>query len=277
MKKHLKWLIPIVIIIAIVLLSTVSYYATLNDICAVNDYYIIMRDGDGYKLLLTEHGRTFDSGSAFFGPLAFSSVQQMKSKILTGEFTQQEASYLKRLDPGGSLYKYCIDFDDLYEAVLPQGVRQTQIAWSGKFYNFYFSHSYSDSVGYINPIDGSSFRHYREYVNESYYKDQDEDNVYLGSSQISDRNATAHYFSRKSYAPVSTTNYVDLWYELTDGEKTLYVQECFKLSKHNRYVPYKINILGKQGDAYYHIYLGSLKSRPTEDWLLSFGLKPYVE
>ena len=281
MRKNHKWLVFLMIGVLVAALSMVSYREILDDIYAINDYYKIFREDGRFYLQLTKYGASFYTGDD--GDLLssgetprFASVAEIKERMIAGDFTEEEIIQITYYGPG-KLIKDCMDFDNLYDAVLPLDTHFRCVMWpGGNYYKLYFA-SYDDLSGYITSMDSSEFLHYDEYVNKEYY----ESNIYFTyifrkSERLSDRNATAYYYSQE--VPRGFNDFVDLWYEVTDQSKTLYVQECYELSEYQRNgIPNEINVLGKDGEYFYKIVIEETKKRPTEDWLLSFGLKSYVE
>lgn len=277
MKKYRKWLIAVLIVFVIATLSTISYRGIVNDLYAVNDYYQIFREDGKFYMLLTNYGATFapryhyqfdDTGKR----PEFTSVAEMKERFITGDFTEEEIKCIaygfSPLQP-----KPCINFDNLYDAQLPEGGTVSRVVWAGENYYIYFSYPgcSAKDAGSITSTHSSDFRHYSEYVNAEYYRGS---YTYIKQVDVPARNAIAHYYHNSE----DNRDYVDLWYELKNSEKAAYVTETYIATSYEsgRVPPKIIQLTVKQGDVYYRTTFYNLRATPTEDWLLSFGLKPYV-
>lgn len=256
-----------------------STYLFQHGAYAVNDKYAIRQDSEGFYIVFPHDSRNYTGGSLGPSIPTFKSVKAMKDAIIDGNISSTGmAAMMSWFPKNDSGYIKCVDLENLYDAVLPEHVTVSVIEWWGDSYYLVLpSHAFgTHAKSYITPMDSGQFRHYREYVDESFYEEGSDGHIiYLKQEQLSDRNATAHYFLKTNAN--GTTDYVDLWYEITAEDKTIYVQERFVLSAYQQdQAPYEINVLGKQGDAHYKLH-GKPSYRPSEDMLLSFGLKPYVE
>ena len=95
------------------------------------------------------------------------------------------------------------------------------------------------------------------------------------TEKIEDRDSTVTYYTTVA------GEFKRVCYKLEQGEKTLYVAEKYCLEGYTDYtnnnvsldIPKSITILGEQENEYFRIYLSKLEQRPSEEYLLEFGLR----
>ena len=268
---------------------------------AANDKYAIRQDSSqGFYIVLKERYAfsAYYSSVQSIGPVSpnFQSVKDMKASIINGNLSSSEMEALVRFPKNDSGYIICVDLENLYDAALPTDADLIHVKWYGGAYNYRFYFTYPGCSpklnSYLYMIDQEEVKPHSEYINKEYYEklsDNYETYTYIKSESIPERNATAHYYNythsikNTSYVYLRQGRCVDLCYQLEGNGKSIYVKETYDCVTSDlsfleaNSAPCSVTITGKQDDLYFEVTLYGFSSKPTEDWLLSFGLKPYVE
>lgn len=283
MKTWQKILCVALALLLIICLSEIDFKQ--RNIYAENEkYYVLQNDGKFFLEFKEPQWDPWFLTSANAAVAAsypeFLSVGQMRDAILTGSFTASELAQVRKFHRAEDYTVPIVDLTKLYDATLPSGVILDRIAWeNGTEYKVYFNYAKSEkNTCYMLIKTGEPFSAYatlphKEYVNKEFYEGNNSGYIFLREEALSDRNATAYYLTYTG--GTLDKNYVDVYYELQKGDVVLYVKERYKDNLQN--APSNIRISGMQDNCYFMAYITGFTRRPTEDWLLSFGLKPYVE
>ena len=200
--------------------------------------------------------------------LTFTSLDELKDTIINEKFTDGQLNVIRRdfTNKDTKIIQIC-NPNKLYQAVYPEKYEATMLVWKGLTYGWVFDNSY----GNINYITKERF----DYSYKQDFSDFTEMQTVSKTEKIEDRDSTVTYYTTVA------GEFKRVCYKLEQGEKTLYVAEKYCLEGYTDYtknnvsldIPKSITILGEQENEYFRIYLSKLEQRPSEEYLLEFGLR----
>ena len=233
-----------------------------------NDGYYL----ESYKKGVYEYRADIMDGTCIVAQfLTFHSVAEMREDFLTYNYTEDEIYAIRALleENGGKIK--VPDLDNLCEPICPGGYTFTgKVSWSGSnHYSFYIQSNRSPQVF----IGGSSKEAHLKGVDRLLNYSGDEIVEVIEKRQIEDRNATL-YVERSRR---NGKTFCFLVYALTQGDKTIYVEEDYGEIKPDELtpdtIPSYINLYIQDGTAFASANLQNFDYRPSAEWLLLFGLK----
>jgi len=259
--------------------------------------YWIVKDSEGNTVLrfkdmpATEKSSGSTSAYEIVVYPQFSSVAAMQEGILTGNLGEYGDNAIKdmkesALRRGNGQEMVIVGLDDMLDVSLPEDSCLDYVTWYGDSYDFHFCspENHTDLYGGIYQIfEQETFdKCAAEYAPEDLLSDIENSHgrmELLSDNVIEDRNARVISYKLNGYQ-------TNVFYTLTSGNKTVHVFEryhgnydypgAFTGGKHDP-VPYEI-VLHAQDDKFYlEVLIHLPTSRPSVEWLSSFGLKPYVE
>ena len=255
-----------VFLCAVLLLLTAC--STHGEKYAENELYTIYAKDGEYTLVLKDSVKSqIDaiSEAQILEYPVFKSLSDMKRAILAGDISTYELYSLQSgaAKDGGSI-PIC-DVNNLYAPTLPHNISVKDIAWYGEMYLFRLDASAA-------PVDSCSISYWTEDRFEKDVKGFTEftanKNIEILSSAIDSATGGTIY----EYQTRMGT-FTDVLYTLTEGSKVIHVNEMYC----NGGCPKIVKIWGIDNGVHFNVVIIEPKSRPTADWLLSFGLVPYVE
>ena len=260
------------LLLAMCCLSGVLGGCSNDRVLSKTEYYSLVREGGEHYLQF--HEDMVDDGEKYAAPdwpvpveyPHFPTVGEMRQGILSGEIkgdfdtAEHSYSYLAWIerdkDENGRVKTF--DPDELYELRVPEDVTIKQVVWRGGFYTFRISSN--GSVNNAAPCDEAVCR--REYER------------LCGLRPMPDRHEP------------SGENHLSLWYnmgcgedalrreyQIGEGDKTRHIVEIYPSQQDT--LPKTVVIFGREnGSCFYAVVRPAVrfKERPTEEWLLSFGL-----
>ena len=230
---------------------------------------------DDYTLLKNENGcyLTFDdiskyknnssNGNVVAGEIIFGSIKEFKDTVTKGLLTDWQKQVVASFSNNGVDIQTC-DFNNLYEPMLPHGSNVIEVYWMGNTYSYYVKMS-DGSFGYVRYYTKEKYDQKYSYEYEEFF---DRDTITVIGVEERDETVITHY---KTSTGVS--EYQEM-YTLTNGNKTIKVNRRYYTSDD---IPNRVMLYCTDGILYYTVTLHSLKEDPTDEWLLQFGLKRYVE
>ena len=238
---------------------------------------------DDYTLIKNENGcyLTFDdvskyqnssSGSILAADIEFKSIKEFKDVITKGGLTDIQKSIIAGFSTDGINIKTC-DFHKLYEPSIPQGCSVGSVYWSGEFYIFDISLD-NDAFGDITYLTKDHYNQLYSYY-ENFFN-----NDLITITSVEDKDGTIITDYRTSSAILKNIRYT-----LETENKTVIIEKEYSIESplndifgYIKDVPYAITLYCiDENNLYYKISLNELKEDPTDEWLLEFGLKPYIE
>jgi hypothetical protein len=224
-----------------------------------DEYYVVFED-EKYKNNANE--------SQEEPYLRFSSVAEMKDKLLNGKLTSEELKEMSQF-PKNSFGKVdMFDITNLNTATLPSDMTVYEVTWyGGKRYNLGIATENGDVSGRFRIHTEES---YQELIKRDYDSLQNYD--VLEVEEIEDRNATEYRYT------TDTAKLKTFWYTIKTDKVELTVNETYLLAyfpggdSPSETVPLDIVIYGKDSNGFFEVYLNKLTERPSVEWLSSFGL-----
>ena len=264
-----KWLIAIALVL-VVCVAVVIVWTTAP--VARNKYYSVRKDGNGYTLRFrTPPVRESLPEGVFVSyrsELYFSSLEEMKSKILTGDFTKGELGVISHMNMDDEGEMELFNLDNMYEPVMPEETPY-KVRWFGRNYSIHFVSGHfswgEDGEGCLERITKEQF-------------DRGVDNLYdfpqiydVRETPLQDRDGTCYEYERELFLGSVQV----MIYRLTTDEKTMVVKEVYKIKDAEKELE-QVRFYGEENGQYFYGRLHELKE-PTDEWLLSFGIGPYTE
>ena len=265
MLKNIK--ILLVAVLVLILCAGCSQ----KDAPYISNEYVLEYEGD--KCYMSFLGERNDEEidlleSRVFGITTFKSLEELKDTIINNKFTDSQLNIIRRdfVDKDTKKIQIC-NPNKLYQAVYPEKYEATMLVWEGLSYGWVFDNSY----GNINYITKERF----DYSYKQDFSDFTEMQTVSKTEKIEDRDSTVTYYTTVA------GEFKRVCYKLEQGEKTLYVAEKYCLEGYTDYtknnvsldIPKSITILGEQKNEYFRVFLSKLEQRPSEEYLLEFGLR----
>ena len=200
----------------------------------------------------------------------FDSLEQLKNTIINNKFTDRQLDIIRRdfVDKDTKKIQIC-NPNKLFQVVYPEKFEVTKFIWKGLTYAWILDNEESSlSMSYITKEGFDSL--YKQEISEI-----GELATITKTEKIDDRNSTVSYYTTVA------GEFKRVCYKLEQGEKILYVAETYYLKGYTDYiknnvsldVPKYITILGEQKNEYFRVFLSKLEQRPSEEYLLEFGLR----
>ncbi len=239
------------------------------------DYTLKSENGEHYIVFddISKYEKNDGSSGMIMGELEFSSMRELKDTVTNNKLSDYQkktvARAFKRNDSNEVL---TCDFNNLYVPTTPAEASIDSVYWSGQSYAF--SMLFADNAcGYLYYITRDSY--------DNLYRSEFEDffeNKLINISEIDDseEGKTVIYYS------TSTGHFKRIRYTLQNN-KTMVVDKKFCLeinhdmAEASDTVPQSVNLYCNEGNSWYRLYLYNLTTDPTDEWLLDFGITPYVE
>lgn len=237
---------------------------------------------DDYTLIKNETGcyLTFDdilkyqnssSGGAVLAKVEFASIKDFKDMVTKGLLSDDDKSTVASFSQNADGSIQTCDFNNLYEPILPQGSKITSVSWEADTYSFRLK---MDGVykGYCMVLTEED---YEQLYTDQYLNDLNKDTITITETVTIDGKEIIYYKT-----PMATVRLER--FTLQSEGKTLIIDKEFILTGNallnpSDTIPNNINIFCNEGNKYFKIYIGTIYEDPTDEWLLQFGLKRYVE
>lgn len=270
--NYIKFLICIILVLTICLclLSCSSGISDKNEAASDADNQLPTAD---YS---TSDNNIFEAKEA--SHLMFSSVEEFKNAVVDGNLSQEQKEIINQFPKDENGQTLTFDLHNLQTPVLPKNVSVSSILWDGLSYCYYID---IDDGGYgtIN---------YHTYSRDTYtYKLSQLDNVFksdhitITEQEFLDDGKGGEKTVIYCTTPMASLKIVR--YSLDEGNKIFTVEKIFclevnhSLLEPSETVPQQIALYSVEGDEYYIIHLFGLTEDPSDEWLLDFGLKKYVD
>lgn len=196
--------------------------------------------------------------------VVFDSVEEMRRDFLTCNFAEKECEDIVRLLRRNGGKVEAPDLLNLCKPVLPDNVTWTgKVTWCG---SAKYKLELSCDTMYVDFTAYSKHDFEAEHEQFPKYEGADVFEV-IEKTQVKDGNATLYRVQHKGNGHISCF----LTYTLTDGDKTIYVREYFY--DPDSELPSYIKIAIRDDDLYCSILIDDYETRPSVEWLLSFGLE----
>lgn len=274
MKKQIAWKKWAAVAACIVVLLGITSFAFKRDparMVTENDIYAIMDNDGTYTLRFHEPLPDKDKGNANLSSpggtyVNFDTVAKMKEAIETGNFSKQQLDTIRNRFARKDGEILSVNTNKLYEAALPEEMEATKVTWNGQTYNFRIESNYDDAVSGTLMFETKD-RHNTHKEDMMKFMEINKDVVQYKED---DRDATVYEYT----SAFGISMRIIIYTLQTDG-KTVMVHETYRMSGTEAKFQ-GVWLCGEQDGAYFYADIEG-DSRPSVEWLLSIGLKPYTE
>ncbi|MBO7162095.1 MAG: hypothetical protein J6W15_04670 [Clostridia bacterium] len=258
--------------------NSVCHTTTLkaDEIIAETDNHIVYRVGDLYYIeFFNELTGEFNDISSRDASIPFNSMSELREFILENKFDATQQKDFEDSSENGAIE--IINVEHLWVPVYPDDVKLVESYWFTRRYAFVFE---SNCARYINHV----------FYANSEEPATDEEEI---SAKAEPANGTvetllptteSRQYIRSYYVGQSDEKkdvYVYVYYTLDDGKTTVSesywyhdVEPDFEIPKNG--IPKVVYIICKDENLVCTKTFHSFSTRPTEEWLMSFGMEPYV-
>ena len=236
----------------------------------IGDRYTLTKEGDTVYFNFVDEtlkpSATLSSKS-IVRVVFFSSMQEMYTKITTFQLTEDDllmVKYFPREKKGIPI----VDVNALYAPTHSEALHVRHVEWRGESYKYQFSLDTHSSCKMIPCSRKAYLSLYAKALQDIKRKDFEK------IESVQDRNAVEGEYQ----TPYGGVKFA--WYTLSRDNKIFHVIEEYFIPENdssmtNSRLTY-LKIYGEDDGNYFYVELKNLAERPTEEWLLSFGLEPFV-
>lgn len=274
MKKQIAWKKWAAVAACIVVLLGITSFAFKRDparMVTENDIYAIMDNDGTYTLRFHEPLPVKDKGNVNVslpgGTLvSFDTVAKMKEAIETGNFSKQQLEAIRNRFARKDGEILSVNTNKLYEAALPEEMEATEVTWTGDDYFFTVKNKSDDDVSGRLEFDTKEEHDQHKQKMTEFLERYDD----IVQYKEDDRDATVYEYKLRFGISMRI-----VMYTLQSNGKTTMVQETYRMSGTEAKFQ-GVWLCGEQDGAYFYADIEG-DSRPSVEWLLSIGLKPYTE
>lgn len=265
-----KKLITVVVVLLLVIIATTTLtrYETEH-------YYITKNNGKFYLEFKEPSDKEYMNTCGYIYHINFASLQELYDDFTTGNFTETELDHMRAMEAEREHMRAqhpeiderlgVPNLNRLCEPVLPE-----DISWDGRV-TWYGSHKYLFSISQKSQFSINFYAITKEDFEQqiALYTDIEITSYIKNVSveQIEDRNATVYTIER--YSGVNESYWI---YDLSSGDKEMIVKESFPRTDY--YTSHRLIVLINEDDCYGFIEIVCNDTRPSVEWLSSFGLVP---
>lgn len=249
-----------------------------------NDYTILSKDGKCYLAFndpTPYENYEPDRCIVITETESYDSPSEMKAAIMGGNmdsyrkyyFSKALSAYSEEIFINNKKYTAIeiADLYNLYTPAVPDDIKleSEEVGWGNYYYSYALKKNGAITVSAFNVCSHRYFfdTYYAKYV--KILSDTTYQNTKYETGYEEDRNATVFYSVEGEQLKK-----LHVVYALETGYKALTVIENYTNSAA---VPSSVEILGYDKYHYFYANAYGFSERPTEEWLLSFGLTPYTE
>ena len=256
--------------VALVFLMTSPIHHPGERILSAKNYAIYHTDG-----VYTIHGGSGGSVGGSSGvvddcqmvqQIKFSGLSDMRRIIFEGQLSDRALQIMRVFPKSKSGGVLLFDPDNMQDIVVPDDIHVNNlIIWYGCAYQFELSNDVLSGTLTYDVVDDSETR-----AEDMIWEGKNAEN--LSVTYDPERDATVTVFGSDN----SESAWKQIVYTQTAGNKTVtFVEKYMKGA--NQEVPDSIHFWGTDNNNYFYGWFSNIKERPSLDYLMQFGLKPYEE
>ncbi len=259
-------------LIFILCLSMTACYNGNAEFNSDADYKITSENGQNY--IVFDESANYAASTQVLATISFNSLKEFKDTVTKGNLTESQKAQIAAAfpkDEKGNILT--CDFENLYAPALPKDVSMGIVGWRGETYSFGFDTT--DSVfGYLHYLTPSGYKELFNYEYETFF---DRDLINVTETKDLGDGKTATYYT------TIAGRFMRVRYTLSEGSKTCVIDKSYALEwysldeKVSSTVPYTINMYCSDAKTYYSVDMFEFTEDPTDEWLIQFGVTPYVE
>ncbi|MBE6639430.1 MAG: hypothetical protein E7616_08300 [Ruminococcaceae bacterium] len=272
MKKYMS--ICVLVLIVLVLLSCAKNEDDVEKSGIITDtnagYEIEMIDGQYYLVFEDEKYKNNVNASQVEPYLTFSSVAEMKDKVLNGKLTEEEIKTMSTFTKDSASKIRIPNLEKVYTPIVPENITCSASVWMN---SVGYSVELLSKDCYVSLFEVQSKERYEEKLKET--KDKLHNNKLVTitkTEQTDDRDATVYWYT------TSSGELKKIEYTIVTEKAELFVTEtyCLRLNHDlmavSDTIPQGVQIHGNLGDRYFYCSVYECTERPSVEWLSSFGL-----
>ena len=231
----------------------------------VDDYTLVKNESGCYFIFddISKYQKEYAEGSVVAADIPFGSIKELKDAVTKGLLEEWQKYGVAGFSDNGIDIQIC-DFNNLYEPTLPQECSTIEVYWEGETYSYLVMMS-DESFGVVEYHTKESYDKRYSYEYEKFF---DRDTITVTGFEERDGKEITHYktsigklFRRERYT-------------LTKGNITVQVdKDYYSLDD----TLSRITLYCTGENLYYTVTLYSLAEDPSDEWLLQFGLKRYID
>lgn len=245
-------------------------YLPVDKVVAETDEHILFYSGEDCFLKFYDPGyEPYGCGSSY---ITFESIDDFRTRLLEGDFSETEKWDLQLgCDKFGNIKIF--DFENMYQLASREQLSLSVVSWFGTpSYICKYKKENSALCVFLNYYESEE---YEEEYNEHYVDFFSDLNEKYTVSKVDNPNKTEYRRDSDMY----------ISYDIENNGRTIKVKEYYWLDNDLGYpnsdtVPYYIYMYITEGETNYVIAIEevsySFTEHPGEEWLLSFGMEPYV-
>ena len=203
-------------------------------------------------------------------------ADELCKKIVENDFTFEEKQmiYYATTDEIGDLDRCIFDIEKMYQPVLPENTYLQHLVWHGLPYYLYVARYAESFLVYVSCYEKNYYSEvYKSEITDEIAEFEASDSYTV--AQLKDNNAVEYRSKNDKY----------VIYDIEKDGKKITVKEEYHISDIyidivSETVPYNIDMYVTEGDLCYKVGVAEcyrfFDEHPGEEWLVSFGMEPYV-
>lgn len=247
-----------------------------DEIIAKTDSHVVYRSGDFcYMEFFEDYTEHYDPLCQMTFDKEYESLEHLRKTILENKFSEYDIGLMQYHCDDGVVRIF--DIDKMSAPLYPEDVYEDSLWWSSSHY--YFDLKSKDKNAYIRMffVANGNADNMRPNTEQELKEDLlGEDEAFI--TPVFDSVESRQYQRESSESVGYSSIYV--FYTVTDGSRTVEVEEIHRIAEGENYTsdhtPDCITLFISENGAYCKVVIENLSSRPTEEWLLSFGMEQYI-
>ena len=236
------------------------------------DYTIIEQNGKHY--IVFEDPTVYQIWAVDVASVEFNSLADFKDSVMNDKLSVWDKQIMTTVFEKDEVGILTPDFNNLFEPYMPSDCTIDAVSWEGIYYTFGVLTS-SGAFGYIR---NRSQEEYSKIFQEDFENYFNQDTIIEVTETIETDDGKNITTYRTSMAELKNISYT-----LSVGNKTIVVDERYTLKlSHDLLptsdtVPSRITLYIIENGIYSVVTLHGFEEKPSEEWLLEFGMQPYVD
>ena len=247
------------------------------------DDYTLIKNGKGCYIkfddisIYESDASNNASGLSEVPNLKFNSIKEFKDVLTNGTLENSQKEVICKFAKNNFGEIQTCDFNNLYNVLLPDGLKVSYIKWYGAYYIFFVESEngswINSTVAYINDVEYNNFlqKEYGDFLNSAAI-----------TETICEKIGDKEFVYEKTRISETVANYGSDVYILQMGSKKIIVNKTsFENDVLGLYpegeASYLYTLDCFEGDSYYKIEFDFLSEEPLDVWLLQFGLATYID
>lgn len=270
MKKYFILTCSILLIIS--LFVSCGANEKKNFITDTNAGYEIEELDGKFYLVITDDAYKSNANTSQVEPsLKFSSVSEMKDKVLNGKLTKDEIKTIGKFSKNEAGKIPVLNFDKLGDIVLPKNMSVSGIIWDGDSYAMFIDAKDNEAA-----ISGEVFVN-SEQVYQNRFEQRHGSLSAYDNVQIEQTGSATEYVYSTETVKLKTISYA----VEVDGTE-LIIDECYVLEildsnveslvTVNETIPASVDIWGKNSEFFFEVYLHDITEPLSLEWYSAFNM-----